>query len=467
MNWLLKKKRPSKDTQSLAHDEFFNTLRAKEYSRLDKDQHIYLDYTGGNLYAISQLNQHFELLKNNTFGNPHSTNPTSQLSTQLFDTAREKVIQFFKADDYYCIFTSNATGALKIVGECYPFEQNGHYLLFADNHNSVNGIREYCHHAGSQHTYVSMNYEDLSVSKEDLEHKLSSIKGENKLFAFPAQSNVSGIRHDLSWIDKAQAQGWDVLLDAAAFVPTSTLDLKKHQPDFVSVSFYKIFGYPTGIGCLLVKKTSFHKLKKKWFAGGTVSLASAITPFHFLSDNHERFENGTVNYLDIPALKIGLDHMETIGMDRLKERVESLMDYLFNQLKELKHSNGEPQLDIFGHPERRNTGPTMILCFKNPDGGKIGFEKIESLANAQQISLRSGCFCNPGLDETNNCLTTEEIAGYFKSRASGSYTDMIKALHKMRGATRISVGLATNQQDLDSFIRFVRELKDKTISNDV
>ena len=50
------------------------------------------------------------------------------------------------------------------------------------------------------------------------------------------------------WIEDAKAAGWDVLLDLAAFCPTNQLDLRKHRPDFLSVSFYKMFGYPTGEG---------------------------------------------------------------------------------------------------------------------------------------------------------------------------------------------------------------------------
>ena len=310
-----------------------------------------------------------------------------------------------------------------------------------------------------------MNYDDLTVSEAELMHLLSASNARNKLFAFPAQSNVSGIKHDLNWIGTAQEMGWDVLWDAAAFVHTSKLDLSLFTPDFVSVSFYKIFGYPTGIGCLLVKKSSFEKLQKKWFAGGTVRLASAITPFHFLTDNHERFENGTVNYLDIPALTIGLNHIERIGMQRISERIASLITYLYRNLKELKHSNGGPQLDIFGLPGTENSGGTMILCFRNPDGSKIGFEAVEELANARGISVRSGCFCNPGLDETNNCLSTQEISNYFTGRSSGDYYDMIKTLQKMRGATRVSVGIATTKADLDTFIGFSQSFRDKHFSS--
>ncbi|MFM7156591.1 MAG: aminotransferase class V-fold PLP-dependent enzyme, partial [Bacteroidota bacterium] len=299
---------------SLKHDAFFNSLREKEFSRLDKAGHVYLDYTGGNLYADSQLAQHQSMLRDQVFGNPHSTNPSSQYATKLAEEARQEVLKFFNAEDYFCIFTQNATEALHIVGECYPFGEESHFVLLADNHNSVNGIREYCKSKNGAFTYVQTYYEDLMIDEEALLRELDGhTDKKHKLFAFPGQSNVSGVKHDLSWIQKAQDRGWNVLLDAAAFAPTNRLDLKIVQPDFVSLSFYKIFGYPTGVGCLLVKKTSFDLLRKPWFAGGNVTMVAVLSPQHYLHENHERFENGTINYLDIPAVTIGLRFIESIG----------------------------------------------------------------------------------------------------------------------------------------------------------
>src|SRR5512134_1664045 len=91
-------------------------LRATEYARLDIGGHIYLDYTGGGLYADSQLRRHNRLLTEHVFGNPHSINPTSQAATQLVDHARDYVLKFFNADpaEYLAIFTSNASGAFKL-----------------------------------------------------------------------------------------------------------------------------------------------------------------------------------------------------------------------------------------------------------------------------------------------------------------------------------------------------------------
>ncbi|GAA0872287.1 hypothetical protein GCM10009117_14340 [Gangjinia marincola] len=328
----------------------------------------------------------------------------------------------------------------------------------ADNHNSVNGIREYCKRSHAAFEYVPIRYDDLRIDQDVLEDALSKSEArKHKLFAFPAQSNVSGVQHHLSWIKKAQAKGWDVLLDAAAYAPSSKLDLSEVNPNFVSISFYKIFGYPTGLGCLLMHKDSFELLEKKWFAGGTVTLASVMAPHHYLAGNHERFENGTINYLDIPALSIGIDYINQIGIERIHERVVSLSTYLFERLTKLTHANHVKKLKLFGPQDRNHVGGTLIMTFLTENGVVIPFEEVEQKANNEMISLRSGCFCNPGIDEVNNCLTMQELSQYFTSRTTGDYYDMIATLKKMRGAIRVSVGLATTQHDLDRFIDFVKQ----------
>ena len=432
-------------------------VRSSEFRRLDEQKHIYLDYTGGNLYAASQVQQHAALLLNQVFGNPHSTNPTSRLSSQLIDEARQTIINHFKAYDYQLVFTANASQALKIIGEGYPFEENGHFLLLFDNHNSVNGIREYSRMKGAAHTYSPVNIEDLRINEPMLTEYLSAFPDkQNKLFAMPAQSNVSGVKHDLKWVELAQQQGWDVLLDAAAYVPSNTLDLSEVQPEFVSMSFYKIFGYPTGLGALLIKKSVFNKLHKNWFAGGTVKFVSVSSDNFFLAENYERFEDGTLNYLGIPALTIGFNFINRIGMEVINRRVTLLTAWLLEQLLALQHSNGEPLVHVFGPRDITDRGATIIFNVFGKDGQPLPYWEVEAAANATNISLRTGCFCNPGIDEINNCLSSEELAGYFSSHSGGDFADMIVALGRMRGAIRISLGLASNFSDVYRFIIFLK-----------
>jgi len=236
-------------------------LRATEYARLDKCGHIYLDYTGGGLYALSQLHKHHALLADCVFGNPHSTNPTSMATTHLVEHARQSVLEYFNAspDEYMAIFTANASGALKLVGESFPFGPGDHYLLTFDNHNSVNGIREFARACGVEVTYVPVMLPDMRVDEAQLFEYFDLARPgahTRNLFAYPAQSNFSGVQHSLEWIERAHAKGWTVLLDGAAFAPTNRLDLARWHPDFVPLSFYKMFGYPTGVGVLLARCAS-------------------------------------------------------------------------------------------------------------------------------------------------------------------------------------------------------------------
>lgn len=64
---------------------------------------------------------------------------SSKLSVRCADEARAAVLSFFKAssEDYTVIFTANATAALKLVGESYPFTNGSSLVLGVDSHNSV------------------------------------------------------------------------------------------------------------------------------------------------------------------------------------------------------------------------------------------------------------------------------------------------------------------------------------------
>jgi molybdenum cofactor sulfurtransferase len=436
----------------------FDELRASQFARLDERGEVYLDYTGGNLYAQSQLDAHQELLQKEVLGNPHSGNPTSQRSTRLVEETRAAVLRYFGGeDDYFCVFTANASGALKIVGESFPFEPGGKLLLTFDNHNSVNGIREFARSKGADFSYIPMLIEDLRIDEAEVLRRLEAEKTERpKLFAFPGQSNVSGVKHPLSLIEEAQKRSWYVLLDAAAFVPSNRLDLKRVKPDFVSLSFYKMFGYPTGIGALLIRRSSFGILKKPWFAGGTVQIASVMGDGFFLHENHEKFEDGTLDYLSIPAVGIGLRQLEQLGVETLAQRLECLTLWLIRELEGLRHSNGAPAVRVFGPRTAESRGATVLLNFVDAQGVTIPFETIEAEANRLKISIRTGCFCNPGLDEINHCLDSESLSRYFATREKGSQRDMIGFLGKLRGAIRISLGMASNFSDIEAFLAFAR-----------
>ncbi len=440
-------------------------LREAEYTRLDKDGVVYLDYTGGGLYADSQVIRHQRMLLEGVFGNPHSSNPTSSASTAMVEDARKAVLRFFNAspEEYVVIFTTNASGALKLVGEAYPFGEGCCYLLTFDNHNSVNGIREYALAKGARVRYLPVMPPRLRVAEEKLDEYLASARGAcNNLFAYPAQSNFSSVQHPLDWIDRAHAAGWDVLLDAAAFAPTNRLDLSIWHADFVPISFYKMFGYPTGVGALIARRAVLQKLRRPWFAGGTITVASVQGEKYYLADAPAAFEDGTPDYLNIPAVTLGLEHLESIGMELIHQRVRCLTGWLVCNLKELKHRNGKPLIKIYGPVDMKRRGGAVAMNFFSPDGIPIDHRWIEEQAGAHNISLRTGCFCNPGAGELALHISSEELTSCFQRpdhEQRLTYDEFRLCLNtKASGAVRISVGLVSNFADVQKLLDFLATL---------
>ncbi len=450
-----------------AYDETakLDELRTTEYARLDQLGHVYLDYTGGGLYAQSQLYGHMMLLGDGVFGNPHSKNLTSMAMTHLVEQAREYVLKYFNAspEEYIAIFTPNATGALRLVGESYPFGPGDTYLLTFDNHNSVNGIREFARSRQAAVRYIPIVAPDLRVDEGTLALALATARpGAHNLFAYPAQSNFSGVQHPLEWIAQAQARGWDVLLDAASFVPTNRLDLSQWHPDFVSISFYKIFGYPTGIGCLLARKAAIRKLRRPWYSGGTITFSSVLAFDHYLTPGPASFEDGTVNYLSLPAVEAGLKFVESVGMDIIHTRVMCLTGWLIEQLTKLRHSNGAPLLRLYGPPNTYKRGGTIEVNFLDPAGRLIDCTVMERLANEARISLRAGCHCNPGAREVALGFTRDDLLPCFLDKEKLTYEQFLHVIDgKTTGALRASLGLATTFADVYTYLQFARTFIDQ------
>jgi selenocysteine lyase/cysteine desulfurase len=446
---------------TFAETQRLDALRTNEYSRLDDQGHVYLDYTGGGLYAGCQVRQHTDLLLKNVFGNPHSLNPSSLAMTELVERARAYVLEFFDAspEEYVAIFTPNASGGLKLVGESYPFDQSSHYLLTFDNHNSVNGIREFARARGAQISYAPLILPDMRADEAQLHNYFDQAQpGSHNLFAYPAQSNFSGVQHPLEWIEQAQARGWDVLLDAAAFVPTNRLDLSRWKPDFAPISFYKMFGYPTGVGCLLARKRALTKLRRPWFSGGTITVASVQGDTYYLAEGAAAFEDGTLNYLSLPAVEIGLRHIAAIGLETIHQRVRCLSGWLLESLSALRHHNGKAVVRLYGPLDTHLRGGAITMNFYDSQGRFIDHRLIEAEANKANISLRTGCFCNPGGGEIALDLGKTELAACFTQPQTRLTLDdfWLCIDGKSSGAVRVSVGLVSNFADVYRFVEFAR-----------
>ena len=414
-------------------------LRASEFARLDRTATAYLDYTGAALYPASLVRRDMRRLQASVRGNPHADSGPSAASTAATDRARALTLEFVGADPavYDVVFTSNASAAIRILAEAFPFDRNSRLVLTADNHNSVNGLAWPARRAKARVALVPLA---ADLRGDDPAFALVRAAGPS-LFAFPAQSNFSGVRHPLEWIGVAQARGYRVLLDAASFAPGARLDLGAAPADFVALSYYKIFGYPTGVGALIARRDALAELGRRYFGGGTVDYVSMPHRLAQRKRGAAGFEDGTVSFLAMDAVCDGLRWMSRLGMDAVARHSASMTERLLEVLR----GAGEA-VDIYGPDGVIGRGGTVAFNVRR-SGCIVPYEEVEAAARGLGVAIRGGCFCNPGaaahalgLDpaRTRACLRGNFSLTRFRECMDG----------RPVGALRASVGLATNESDI-------------------
>uniref|UniRef100_A0A8C0F652 Molybdenum cofactor sulfurase n=1 Tax=Bubo bubo TaxID=30461 RepID=A0A8C0F652_BUBBB len=289
------------------------------------------------------------------------------------------------------------------------------------------------------------------------------------LFSYPAQSNFSGTKYPLSWIQDIKSGKlcpmkipgkWFVLLDAASYVSSSPLDLGVHHADFIPISFYKIFGFPTGLGALLVNNRIAPLLRKTYFGGGTAAAYLAGEDFYFPKKSiAERFEDGTVSFLDIIALKHGFDVLEKLtgGMEKIKQHTFALAHYTYTVLSTLKYANGAPVVRIYSDTDFSNPdvqGPIINFNVLDENGEVIGFSQVDKMASLYNIHVRTGCFCNTGACQLHLGISNEDIQRNLQAgHVCGDDIDLVDG--RPTGSVRISFGYMSSFEDAQTFLKFI------------
>ncbi|RDW61533.1 molybdenum cofactor sulfurase [Coleophoma crateriformis] len=445
------------------YNDDVDNIREAEYPMLKGA--TYLDHSGTTLYAKSLVQKFATSMITDLYGNPHSGSSSSILATKRIDDVRLRALQFVKADpeEFDLVFVSNATAAIKLVAEGFRAENGFHYAYHRDSHTSLVGVREV---ATTNQCYGS----DEMVEQWLLQVDRNGTDETPSLFAYPAQSNMNGRRLPLRW--SAQVREFKkntfTLLDAAAFVSTAQLDLSNSEdaPDFTTLSFYKIFGFPD-LGALVVKKSSAHMLTcRKYFGGGTVEMVSCLQDsWHAAKDQsiHEQLEDGTLPFHNIMALDSAFEvHKNLYGsMEKISRHTAYLAEKLYQGLSSLRHQNGQRVCKIYCENEGNyhdglRQGPVVAFNIRNANGKWVSNAEVDKLASIRNIHLRTGNLCNPGGISYHLKLKTSEMkANYAAGQRCGN--DHEGASGKPTGVVRVSLGAMSNMEDVTTFIDFIRE----------
>jgi molybdenum cofactor sulfurtransferase len=291
--------------------------------------------------------------------------------------------------------------------------------------------------------------------------------------ALTGQSNISAFRPDLQKIlSAAKRKGYYTLLDAAALASTSPISLAatsssptghlEGNVDALAVSFYKMFGYPTGVGALIARKDFLAKLKRPWFAGGTVEVVGIPRAVTESKVECERFEEGTLNYATLVAVPAGLKMLKGLisgPLPILPLRLGILHRWLQDALERITHSNGAPVLKVL--TSRQETvegnasqmGYILSLDFFTLAGDRILPAEVSRCAAEMGISLRSGCMCNPG-GATGLLGLRDEMMRLWDTAVD--HAEIERFLGENSGVVRLSLGLVTDFRDVWEVERFVK-----------
>jgi molybdenum cofactor sulfurtransferase len=442
---------------------------------------IYLDHAGTTLYSKSLMERFSSDMILTLYGNPHSASLSSQTSTTRIENIRLRALESFRADpaEFDLVFVANATAGIKLVMDAFQCLPDGFiYGYHKDSHTSLVGVRE----TAIASRCLSDNDVENWLHDEAPLTSAAGINSQKGLFAYPAQSNMDGRRLPLSWPKRVRKTHFGhepqiyTLLDAAAFVSTAQLDLSDESsaPDFVVISFNKIFGFPD-LGALIVRKASGKILQsRKYFGGGTVETVVCIKEqWHSLKDDvlHESLEDGTLPLHSIMALGAAMCvHKELYeSMDKISKHTSFLAEKLFLGLRSLTHPNGKYLCHLYSNRKgfsvgSQSQGPVVAFNLKNSHGAWISNAEVEKLASVRQIHIRIGGLCNPGGIATALNLSPWEIKRNFCAGfRCGNENDIIAG--KPTGVLRASIGAMSTVSDIERFVNFLKEFYvEKTIS---
>jgi molybdenum cofactor sulfurtransferase len=413
-------------------------------------------------------------LISNLYGNPHSDSTPSAVAGHRIDAIREKALRFFKADpeEWDLVFVANATAAIKLTIECLTdhaasTHKQMWYGYHRDSHTSLVGIREL---TTTSRCFASDNEVEKWIECGGVGGPLPRQLG---LFAYPGQSNMTGRRLPLTWPgmirQKVLRANTYTLLDAAALASTAQLDLSntRESPDFVALSFYKIFGFPN-IGALLVQKSSAHVLtKRKYFGGGTVDMVVTINDTWHARKTatiHDALEDGTLPFHSIFALDHAINaHKRLYGSEPMKfisRHTAQLSKQLYDNLSNLRHRNGKSVIRMYKEPstvygDSKTQGATIAFNVLKSDGSLVPYTEVEKAANGHDIYIRSGSLCNPGGMATYLEWTPAEMKAAFASgHRCSNPTEIVGG--KATGVVRVSLGGMSTSSDIRALISFLR-----------
>lgn len=252
----------------------------------------------------------------------------TQIATQRYWHAHEKVARFIGGEAGVTIFTKNTTEAINMVAQGLSWKPGDRVVTTVlEHHSNLLPWRALGKQGVSLDVIgIDADYSlDLAALEETLE------RGGVRLVAVTHASNVLGVTTPVEEIaGMCQKHGALLLVDAAQSLPHMPVDVSRLGCDFLCFSGHKVFG-PTGTGVLWMREAI---LEPSVLGGGMVE---SVTAEEFVpAEGYQRYEAGTPNVGGGIALGVAVDYLSTIGMERIHQYEERLTARLIEGLSRIE-----------------------------------------------------------------------------------------------------------------------------------
>lgn len=304
----------------------------------------------------------------------------SQLATDAYEQARNKIQNHFNAKhNYEIIFTSGTTESINLVANGFAalLKKDDEILVSAlEHHSNIVPWQMLCEHTGAKLVVIPMNY-DGELLMDEYEKLLSD---KTKLVVCNHISNGLGTINPIEFIiEKAHQYGAAVLIDGAQACPHLKPDVQKLNVDFYVTSAHKMCG-PTGVGMLYGKEEWLRKLPP--YKGGGEMIATVTFEKTTYADLPHKFEAGTPNICGGIAFGTAIDYMNEVGFDNIANYENELLAYGTKRLQELDG------IEIYGTKDLNKK--TAVISF-NLEG--IHPYDVGTIIDKLGIAVRTGQHC--------------------------------------------------------------------------
>lgn len=362
----------------------------------------------------------------------------SQISSNLYDQAREVVAHFVNADlnDKTVIFVKNTTEAInKLSFRLLDEIQDGVVLSTYMEHHS----NDLPWRSKYKIDYVQVD----SAGKlllDDLETKLKKYNGAVKLVAITGASNVTGYLNPIHQIAAlAHKYGAQILVDGAQLVPHHFINMTPENPeehiDYLAFSAHKMYA-PFGIGVLIGPKNIFQKGAPDYVGGGTIQMVTH--DFIQWAEGPEKDEAGSPNVIGVVALVEAIKTLNKIGLKNIERYEQSLTEYALRKLRKI------PELELYGNKkDSKDRVGTIPFNLQGLDHQMVA----TLLSHEGAVAVRNGCFCAQPYIQRLLKVNKTQIEKHLKNP---------KAPHP--GMVRISFGLYNEYSEVDELEKILKKI---------